>query len=315
MNDKFSMFANRLAKVYKHKSKIAKRLDVGCWRIYDHDLPEFPLIIELYEDRLCISEYRRRHGMDEEEHINWLDEAVKTTADVLEIDEENIFLRERKKMSHRSDSQYQKQQTTDNFFTVKENGLKFLINLEDYLDTGLFLDHRITRKMVMDISDEKRVLNLFCYTGSFSVYAAAGGASAVTSVDMSKTYLSWAEDNFVINKLKDKNRYHFIHADVMQYINELKPGSFDIIIVDPPTFSNSKRMKDYFDVQQHHALLLNKLIKAAAPGGIIFFSTNYSKFILDKENIKASSIKDITKLTTPFDFENKLKRWCYKIDV
>lgn len=315
MNDKFSMFANRLAKVYKHKSKIAKRLDVGCWRIYDHDLPEFPLIIELYEDRLCISEYRRRHGMDEEEHISWLDEAVKTTADILEIDEENIFLRERKKMSHRSDSQYQKQQTTDNFFTVKENGLKFLINLEDYLDTGLFLDHRITRKMVMDIADEKRVLNLFCYTGSFSVYAAAGGASAVTSVDMSKTYLSWAEDNFVINKLKDKNRYHFIHADVMQYINELKPGSFDIIIVDPPTFSNSKRMKDYFDVQQHHALLLNKLIKAIAPGGIIFFSTNYSKFILDKENIKASSIKDITKLTTPFDFENKLKRWCYKIDV
>ena len=315
MNDKFSMFANRLAKVYKHKSKIAKRLDVGCWRIYDHDLPEFPLIIELYEDRLCISEYRRRHGMDEEEHINWLDEAVKTTADILEIDEENIFLRERKKMSHRSDSQYQKQQTTDNFFTVKENGLKFLINLEDYLDTGLFLDHRITRKMVMDIADGKRVLNLFCYTGSFSVYAAAGGASEVTSVDMSKTYLSWAEDNFVINKLKDKNRYHFIHADVMQYINELKPGSFDIIIVDPPTFSNSKRMKDYFDVQQHHALLLNKLVKATAPVGIIFFSTNYSKFILDKENIKASSIKDITKLTTPFDFENKLKRWCYKIDV
>lgn len=309
------MFANRLAKVYKHKSKIAKRLDVGCWRIYDHDLPEFPLIIELYEDRLCISEYRRRHGMDEEEHINWLDEAVKTTADILEIDEENIFLRERKKMSHRSDSQYQKQQTTDNFFTVKENGLKFLINLEDYLDTGLFLDHRITRKMVMDIADGKRVLNLFCYTGSFSVYAAAGGASEVTSVDMSKTYLSWAEDNFVINKLKDKNRYHFIHADVMQYINELKPGSFDIIIVDPPTFSNSKRMKDYFDVQQHHALLLNKLVKATAPVGIIFFSTNYSKFILDKENIKASSIKDITKLTTPFDFENKLKRWCYKIDV
>ena len=313
MNDKFSMFANRLTKVYRHKCKIAKRMGISCWRIYDHDLPEFPLIIELYENRLCISEYRRRHGMDDEEHISWLDDAVSVASEILQINRENILLRERKKMSHRSDSQYQRQQKTENFFTVKENGLKFLINLEDYLDTGLFLDHRITRKMVMDISAGKRVLNLFCYTGSFSVYAAAGGASAVTSVDMSKTYLSWAEDNFVINKLKDKNRYHFIHADVMQYINELKPSSFDIIIADPPTFSNSKRMKDYFDVQQHHAELLNKLIDATAPGGVIFFSTNYSKFILDKENIKASSIKDITKLTTPFDFESKLKRWCYQV--
>lgn len=315
MDEKFQMFINRLQKVYKHKSKIAKRQNISCWRVYDHDLPEFPFIIEFYDDKLCVSEYRRRHGMDDELHNEWLTSSLECIRSVLNIADENIFLRERKKMSHRSDSQYQKQQTTNNYFTVKENGLKFLVNLTDYLDTGLFIDHRITRKMVMDLAKEKRVLNLFCYTGSFSVYAAAGGAASVTSVDMSKTYLSWAEDNFVINQFKNKTKYQFIHADVLQFIETVSPNAYDIVIVDPPTFSNSKRMKDFFDVQQHHAAMLNKIIQSVSVGGTIFFSTNFSDFILDAENIKAKEIKDITKATTPFDFEGKLKRWCYKIEV
>jgi len=312
-NEKFQMFYNRLLKVYKHKSKQAKRLNVSCYRIYDHDLPEFPFAIELYEDKIYVAEYRRRHSMNDEEHEEWLQQSFKIISEILQLPEENIYSRERKKLSHRENQQYEKQNFAQQFSTVEENGLKFLINLTDYLDTGLFLDHRITREMVRKESNSKKVLNLFCYTGSFSVYAAAGNATTVTSVDLSKTYLEWAKDNFAINQFKDEKKYFFIHADVMQYLKTLKPNSFDLIIIDPPTFSNSKRMKDFFDVQKDHTEIINDALFALSQNGTIYFSTNFSKFILDEQNIKASSIQNITKATTPFDFEGKLNRYCFKI--
>ncbi len=311
-NQKSEMFRNRLAKVYKHKSKLAKRQQLSCYRIYDHDLPEFPFCIERYEDKLYLAEYLRRHGMTDEEHETWLDECLVIIHEITEVPVENMFVRQRKRMSHR-EGQYEKMDAREEYITVLENNLKFQVNLTDYLDTGLFLDHRITRKMVMDQSKDKRVLNLFCYTGSFSVYAAAGGARSVTSVDLSKTYLTWAEDNFVINLFKDKDKYSFLHADVKQYLKTLLPNSFDLVIMDPPTFSNSKRMKDFLDIQRDHVELINDVIAATSPGGTIYFSTNFTRFVLDKENIKAVDIKDITKATTPFDFEGKLKRWCYRI--
>ncbi len=306
------MFENRLQKVYKHKSKLARRQNITCYRVYDHDLPEFPFSIELYENRIYLAEYLRRHGMTDEEHENWLNACLDVIQKILQIDIENIFVRQRKRMSHRQQDQYEKIGLQQDFFTVEENELKFLVNLTDYLDTGLFLDHRITRQMVREKSADKKVLNLFCYTGSFSVYAAAGEAFSVTSVDLSKTYLKWAEDNFVINRLK-KNTYHFIQDDVKQYLKTLLPNSFDLIIMDPPTFSNSKRMKDFLDIQRDHAELINDCLKALTSNGSIYFSTNFTKFILDESKVKASSIKDITKATTPFDFEGKLKRWCYLI--
>ncbi len=305
------MFENRLQKVYKHKSKLAKRQQVTCYRVYDHDLPEFPFCIELYEDKVYLAEYLRRHGMTEEEHTAWMSECEQLISRLLEVPAEKIYVRQRKRMSHRQE-QYEKLDLQEEFFTVEENKLKFLVNLTDYLDTGLFLDHRITRKMVQEEAAGKRVLNLFCYTGSFSVYAAAGGAAAVTSVDLSKTYLNWAADNFAINRLKNE-QYRFEHADVKQYLKQLGPGQFDLVVMDPPTFSNSKRMKDFLDIQRDHVELLNDVLKATTPGGIIYFSTNYTKFILDAEKIHAASIKDITKATTPFDFEGKLKRWCFKL--
>lgn len=311
-NNKLQMFENRLQKVYKHKSKLARRQNITCYRVYDHDLPEFPFSIELYENRIYLAEYLRRHGMTDEEHENWLNACLDVIQKILQIDIENIFVRQRKRMSHRQQDQYEKIGLQQDFFTVEENELKFLVNLTDYLDTGLFLDHRITRQMVREKSAGKNVLNLFCYTGSFSVYAAAGEAFSVTSVDLSKTYLKWAEDNFVINRLK-KNTYHFIHDDVKQYLKTLLPNSFDLIIMDPPTFSNSKRMKDFLDIQRDHAELINDCLKALTSNGSIYFSTNFTKFILDESKVKASSIKDITKATTPFDFEGKLKRWCYLI--
>jgi 23S rRNA (cytosine1962-C5)-methyltransferase len=309
---KLQMFENRLEKVFKHRSKLARRQNISCYRVYDHDLPEFPFAIEIYDDKIYLAEYLRRHGMEDEEHEAWLSACEDVTSKVLNIPVDNIYSRQRNRKSGRF-GQYQKLSEEKEFFTVEESGLKFLVNLTDYLDTGLFLDHRITRNMVIKEVEQKRILNLFCYTGSFSVYAAAGNASSVTSVDLSKTYLTWAEDNFVINRFKDKEKYNFIHADVKQYLKTLQPNSFDLVVMDPPTFSNSKRMKDFLDIQKDHVELINDVLKAMTKDGILYFSTNYTKFILDSENIEAASIKDITKATTPFDFEGKLKRWCYRI--
>lgn len=287
-------------------------MGITCYRVYDHDLPEFPFAIEFYEDKIYLAEYLRRHGMTDEEHDAWMDECIGVISEITAIKPASIFVRQRKRMSHK-DEQYEKLDSKKEFFTVEENGLKFLVNLADYLDTGLFLDHRITRQMAKEIAADKRVLNLFCYTGSFSVYTASGDASSVTSVDLSKTYLNWAEDHMVINRFKDKDKYFFVHADVKQYLKTLQPNSFDLVIMDPPTFSNSKRMKDFLDIQRDHVELINDVLAAMTTGGILFFSTNFTKFILDEAAINAADIKDITKATTPFDFEGKLKRWCYRI--
>ncbi len=312
MNEKLIMFTNRLQKVYKHRHKQAVRQGISCYRVYDHDLPEFPFCIELYEDKVYLAEYLRRHGMTDEEHEQWLEDCVAVIADLLQIKDENIYIKQRRRKANRQE-QYEKVDDKKEFFTVLENGHKFLVNLTDYLDTGLFLDHRITRQMVQKECTDKRVLNLFAYTGSFSVYTAAGKAKSVTTVDLSKTYLTWAEDNFAINSLKDEENFQFVHADVKQYLKTLAPNSFDLTIIDPPTFSNSKRMKDILDIQRDHVELLNDVLAATVKGGIVYFSTNYTKFIIDTAAIKATEIKDITKATTPFDFEGKLKRWCYKL--
>ena len=310
--DKLNMFENRLSKVFKHKNKIATKQGVSCWRVYDHDIPEFPLCLELYGEKLYIAEYLRRHGMTEEEHDEWLNSALEVIMNILKVEKDNIFIRQRKKMDHRN-QQYEKVDTVKEFFTVEENQHKFIINLTDYLDTGLFLDHRITRKMVMDQCNNLSVLNLFCYTGSFSVFAAKGGASKVVSIDMSNTYISWAEDNFKANNLSDPTKYEFLREDVIQYLEKYSGPKFDIIIIDPPTFSNSKKMKDFFDVQRDHISLINNAIKILNDGGTIYFSTNLTTFQIVEEEINASQIKNITKQTTPFDFEGKLQRWCYRI--
>ena len=307
------MFHNRLAKVYRHVSKQAKRLAVSCYRVYDHDLPEFPFCIEIYEDKLYIAEYRRRHGMTDEEHEKWIEESIDTITDILAIKKENIFLKLRQRKPGRL-GQYQRINKQQNEFVVNENGLKFIINLSDYLDTGLFLDHRVTRQMIKGQAKGKKVLNLFCYTGSFSVYAVAGDAAEVVSVDLSKTYLDWSEKNLGLNKFTDKEKYKLIQADVMQYLKSIPQNYFDLVILDPPTFSNSKRMDDFLDIQRDHIGLINDCLKGMKKKGTLYFSTNFQKFILYEERINASVIKDITKITTPFDFEGKLLRYCYRIE-
>ncbi|MCG2615008.1 class I SAM-dependent methyltransferase [Terrimonas sp. NA20] len=308
--EKFLMFRNRLTKVYKHLGKQARRLGVSCYRVYDHDLPEFPLCIEFYNDKLYVAEYKRRHNMSEEEHDNWMEKTLTVVSELLSVDKENIFLKLRQRKPGRL-GQYQRVDVSQNEFVATENSLQFIINLSDFLDTGLFLDHRTTRQMVRDKSEGKKVLNLFAYTGSFSVYAAAGGASEVVTADLSNTYLKWAERNMVMNGFEDPAKYRFEQTDVMQYLKTLPADHYDIIVMDPPTFSNSKRMDGILDIQRDHVSMINDCMRALKKDGVLYFSTNARTFVLDEKSIQASSLKNITKATTPFDFEGRLFRWCY----
>ena len=321
MDATLQMFGNRLLKVFKHCSKLARRQQIQCYRVYDRDLTEFPLSIDLYGDKAYVSIYAKKSSSPDDED-QWPEDKVKACFEVISevtgVPVIEIYLKKRSKMSHRSSgAQYERVDQEGHFFTVEESSLKFRINLKDYLDTGLYLDHRITRQIVKEQASDKRVLNLFCYTGSFSVYAAAGGAQTVTSVDLSNTYLEWAKDNFKFNRLltpSTKQKYPFVQADVKAYLKTLQPESFDLVVMDPPTFSNSKRMKDILDIQKDHVEMISDVLKALAPGGVLYFSTNYTRFSLDQDNLPATKITDITRRTTPFDFEGKLKRWCYLIE-
>jgi 23S rRNA (cytosine1962-C5)-methyltransferase len=310
--NKLNMFTNRLTKVFRHLSKQAKRLGASCYRVYDHDLPEFPFCIELYGDKLYMAEYKRRHGMTEEEHDGWIENSIAVVSEVLTVSKENIFLKLRQRKPGRL-GQYQKFDKVKHEFVIEENQLKFIVNLSDYLDTGLFLDHRITRQMLKEHCKGKKVLNLFAYTGSFSVYAAAGGAVEVVTVDLSNTYLNWAKKNMELNGFIDQEKYKYLQVDVKQYLKTIDPGYFDIIIMDPPTFSNSKKMSDFLDIQRDHVELIKDCLSGLKSGGSLYFSSNFRKFILDKEKLTPSEIKDMTKTTTSFDFEGKNFRQCFLI--
>jgi len=312
-DDKFIMFGNRLEKVSRHLGKQAKRLGVRCYRLYDHDLPEFPFCIEIYEQNIYVAEYRRRHRMTEELHDQWMEKSIVIICKTLKVEKENIYLKLRQRKPGRL-GQYQKTDEKKAEFIVEESGLKFIVNLSDYLDTGLFLDHRVTRERVKGEAKGRKVLNLFSYTGSFSVYAAAGDADEVVTVDLSKTYLDWAKRNMQLNGFVDADKYRSIQADVLQHLETIAESSFDLVVLDPPTFSNSKRMEDILDIQRDHVKLINDCLRILRSGGKIYFSTNYKKFILDTGSIRSTLIKDITKQTTPFDFEGRINRVCYCIE-
>jgi len=273
---KLIMFDNRLKKVYRILQKQAKQLGVTCYRLYDRDLPEFPLIIDVYGENVLVTEYRSNHRLSEEDYDRWLEDSLEVVRHVLAKTEDQLYLKERKRKESRQD-QYQKTDDRKEFFEVGEGGLKFLVNLTDYLDTGLFIDHRMTRDMVRKGSIGKRVLNLFCYTGSFSVYAAAGGAKSIVSADLSNTYLEWAQKNMELNGFSGQ-QYSHERVDVLQYLPTLEKESFDLIVLDPPTFSNSKSMKDVFDIQPMHVELINECLRVLSPGGMLYFSTNARKF-------------------------------------
>lgn len=310
IEQKLEPFANRLAKMHKHFGKWARRQGITCYRVYDNDIPGTPLAIDIYENIVHVAEYARDHGMEPEEHAAWLDGCIQVISEVLGVTSDLIYLKYRQRQ--KGLRQYERFSRLGSEYVVRENGLRFLIKPADYLDVGLFLDHRNTRQMVRQKSEGKRVLNLFAYTGSFTVYAAAGGAAGTLTVDMSNTYLQWADRNLSINGFSDE-RHRLLQADVLAWLEQPPREQFDLIVLDPPTFSNSKRMEDTLDIQRDHVMLLNRALRFCAPGGTLYFSTNYRRFKLWEEEIRASAIQDISAKTVPEDFRNKKIHQCFRI--
>jgi len=311
--DKYIQFRNRLTKVFAHRRKKARQQKVSCYRLYDLDLPEFPFAIDLYDNHLHVAEYKRNHTLTGEEHAQWLANSCQCMIEILEVPQEHIHLKQREVITDRQ-QQYTRLQQQDHRLVVQENDLKFLVNLDDYLDTGLFLDHRPTRERVRTTCARLEVLNLFAYTGSFSVYAANGKARRVTTVDLSNTYIDWARENFALNNLPEAP-HRFIAADVNAWLLTESARQYDLIVCDPPTFSNSKKMQGSFDIQRDHPALINQCLRLLTPNGVLLFSTNNRRFRLFDQHLNTRKIRDITRQTTGFDFEGKLDRLCYELHV
>lgn len=363
------LFTNRLKKKYKELRKWARKNRISCYRLYDRDIPEIPLSLDVYEflpsdvssplecakflgeQNRRISEndpsvekeieerryavlylYERPYEKPAEEEEIWLNLMAEKAAQVLNIKVSHIIKKERRQQ--KGTSQYEKSNDDSDAFTglIQEQGQLFKINLGSYLDTGLFFDHRPLRAKVRDIAGGKRVLNLFCYTGSFSVYAASGGAKYVESLDLSNTYLAWAKDNMNLNGFTDKKKYEFTRADCMVFLQEkavaakngklLAEDLYDLIILDPPTFSNSKATSDVLDINRDWPQLVKDCLNILSPGGTLYFSTNSEriKFEINKIPSKTAAgadfiCKEITEQTIPVDFAGKKphKAWLFTL--
>lgn len=308
------MFANRLRKDLRHFGRWAKRQDIGCYRVYDADLHEYNLAIDIYEAErryAHVQEYAPPLTLDPRKAERRLKEALAVVPEVLEIAPEQMVFKVRERQ--RRGTQYEKRDETGAFHEVREGPCRFLVNLTDYLDTGLFLDHRVTREMLRGLAAGKRFLNLFGYTGTATVHAALGGATATTTVDMSRTYLDWARRNFELNGIA-RGPHELIQADVLAWLATNRDRRYDLIFLDPPTFSRSKRMESTLDVQRDQVALLRDTAALLAPDGLLVFSTNLRRFKLDRDGLSGFTIEDITRRTLPKDFERNPKiHQCFRI--
>ncbi len=298
-SEQFEMLANRVRKNARHLGKWARREGVTCWRVYDRDIPELPLTVDTYEGALVINDYR--HGAPGERGGGdaWLDEAAAAAAGALGA--ADVFVKQRERLvGRREGHQYERLGHAGAWRTVHEGGHAFRVNLADYVDTGLFLDHRITRALAAR-EPARTMLNLFGYTGAFSVYAAAAGM-ATTTVDLSNTYLEWARENLALNGLSGE----LVHADVREFLAAARRRGrrWDLVVVDPPTFSNSRRMTYTWDVQRDHAALLGDVLEVVADRGVVWFSTNRRRFHLELAASSSLAIEDRTRATIPPDFRD-----------
>ncbi|EMQ2877737.1 bifunctional 23S rRNA (guanine(2069)-N(7))-methyltransferase RlmK/23S rRNA (guanine(2445)-N(2))-methyltransferase RlmL [Vibrio navarrensis] len=305
-------FANRLKKNIGKVGKWAKKEQLDCYRIYDADLPEYNVAIDIYLDHIVIQEYAAPKDIPEEKAKRRLTDIIRATIQVTGIEANKVVLKVREKQKGRN--QYQKMAQVAQTMEVNEYGVKLIVNLYDYLDTGLFLDHKITRRRLGEMAQGKDFLNLFAYTGSATVHAAKGGARSTTTVDMSKTYLQWAKDNMALNGCVG-NQHKFEQADCLQWLENAQ-GQYDLIFIDPPTFSNSKRMEASFDVQRDHIKLMKNLKRLLRPGGTIVFSNNKRHFKMDLESLLELGLnaQNISSQTLPLDFErNKQIHNCWLV--
>jgi 23S rRNA (cytosine1962-C5)-methyltransferase len=300
MSNVTEMFVNRVKKNARHLGKWAKRDGVSCWRVYDRDIPEVPVTLDTYEGSLVLNDYR----IDQSDGT-WLEALGAAAQEALSARE--VFVKLRARLAHKGEGQqYERQGEEGAWRTVREGRNLFRVNLSDYIDTGLFLDHRITRGRAAQ-EDASSMLNLFSYTGAFSVYCGAAGMKT-TSVDLSKTYLEWARENLDLNNLDGD----IVHADVREFLADARRAGrrWDMTVVDPPTFSNSKRMDYVWDVQRDHAALLDDV--AAVTSKVIWFSTNLRRFKLDWSR-PGATITDETHATVPPDFRDKRIHHAFRI--
>jgi len=307
LSEQAQMFANRLKKNLKQLARWVKRESISCYRAYDADIPEYAVAVDLYPGHAVVQEYAPPASVDPVKAFERLQDVLRATAQVLELPQEKVILKQRKRQQ--GQQQYERQDEKGHFFEVVEQGVQLRVNLHDYLDTGLFLDHRPARRRVQQLAAGGDMLNLFCYTGSATAHAGVGGARSTLSVDMSATYLDWARQNLRLNRLADKD-HQLVQADCMKWLAEPAERMFDLIFMDPPTFSNSKRMQDVMDVQRDHVWLVRQAMKRLRQGGVLIFSNNYRRFKLDQEQLAEFDIRDITAQTLDPDFKRNAKIHC-----
>lgn len=314
-----SALKNRLQKNLRVLGKWADQQGIECYRLYDGDLPEFAFAVDLYGDRVHIAEYRAPAKIDPAKVEARREAMLLALQEVLGVPARALSIKSRERQ--RGSKQYSVEDDVGKFFTVREGRAKLFVNLTDYLDTGLFLDHRAIRRFIFERSAGKRFLNLFCYTGSATVHAALGGATSSLSVDLSNTYLEWARRNFQENRIGGK-RHRLKRADCVAFLETLvdrrppsldsseedtEKGLFDLIFLDPPTFSNSKKTDNVLDIQRDHSKLITGCMARLASGGLLIFSNNFRGFRLDEEIKARYRVTDFTKQSLDRDFHGNPK--------
>ena len=315
-----AMFANRLRKNAAAFAAWARREGIACYRVYDADMPEYAFSIDLYQGEVdaatqrwvYVQEYAPPATVEAAKARARREEAFAMIPDVLGTPCERVYLRTRRRQKR--GAQYEKLGAQQEYQTVVEGGLRLLVNFKDYLDTGLFLDHRPLRARIRELAVGKHFLNLFAYTGTASVFAAAGGARTTTSIDLSRTYLDWARRNLELNGLSDASRHRVLQEDVLQWLERPARERYDLVFLDPPTLSRSKRMTQELDVQRDHVRLVRAVLRVLAPDGLVLFSTNFRKFKLDRAGLKDLDVSDISAATIPKDFARSPKiHQCFEI--
>jgi len=297
---------NRVLKNQRHLAKWARHEGIEAYRLYDRDMPEFPLAIDRYADWLSVQVFEKKRPLTPQK----LDSICEALASGLAVPRAQVATKSRRQQ--RGNDQYRQMSDRAPSFRVSEYGLRFEVNLLRYLDNGLFLDHRDTRRMIRDTASGRSFLNLFAYTGSFTVYAAAGGAQRSVTVDLSKTYQAWSQRNLAHNGL-DEERHSFVQSDVLTFLERMRwaRARFELIMLDPPSFSNSKRMGESFDIQRDHRKLLQGTLDLLAPGGELYFSTNRRGFRLDPTIGELATIVEISTRTVPRDFKRHVPHRCW----
>lgn len=307
------MLSNKVKKRYNHLRKRYAKQNIDVFRLYDWDIPEIRAVVDWYGGHLVIGEYTRRQSIPE-----WLPMMGKAVADVMGVPMDRVHLKARH-AGLREGKRYERIDHTDQKIVMRERDLRFYVNPTDYVDTGLFSDHRDTREMVRKMAQGKAFLNLYCYTGSFSCYAAKGGAVRTVSVDRSKTAIEWARDNMALNKISRKSNT-LVQAHTLDFLGRAhrRGERFDLAVVDPPSYSTSRSAKHHFDIVKDHQTLLEKVMSVMEKGGVLFFSTNHQNFELDMAWLTGTGVEavdEITDKTIPEDYRTPKKKIhrCWKI--